>query len=134
MLYLEAALDIPNGAQVQEVTFIYRDCDYRYLKFYFGAYNPSSSSFEYYTQGNLVQSTNGPSCTTTTSMVVPLTSQPTITNGQKRYVLGVDPNGLFFTDTYDPTFVTNLLIGARVGYTIPAAYIPYAIKSGASSW
>jgi hypothetical protein len=121
--FLEVGVDLPDGATVTEITFYVRDCEMSSPnKPYFGAYSPASGGFSYYVAA--FAPTPTVDCAQTQSVVKAVDPPITVDNSQKRYVIGYEVTLLYVTSTYDPMFVTQLLVGARVAYQAPGAFMP----------
>jgi hypothetical protein len=117
-VYVEAAVDLPVGAQVTSVSFFYKDCGVGlkpwFGAYYFGAYKPSSGVFTYllpvahHAYGNCAARYT---FTRTGAPIATVTSD-------RRYVLGaLAYEGAGGNVPHpDPLW---LLYGARVKYTCP---------------
>jgi hypothetical protein len=120
--YLEAHVDLPSGAQVTAVTFYVRACDATFKpKLYFGAYAPASNGYV-----DIIPQFAPPTgaCAQTLTITQPVDPPLTIDNAAQVYVIGYTPGAYYMTDTYS-NFVMELLVGARVTYQMPGAFLPY---------
>jgi hypothetical protein len=125
--YLEARVQLPQGARVVETTFFYRDCFPTFagpyaFSFYFGAYEPAAGGFTSFTQGGEAPAAKGPNCTTTVAVAVPLATQPVVDSAQRSYKLGVRFHVIGATGTSANVVI---FVGARIGYTFPL-FVPSA--------
>ena len=122
--YVEDSVTLPDGASVTEVTFYMRNCesapiDTNFL--YFGAYTPSSGAFDY-----IIPEFNVPmgACNQTQAIVRPVNPAVTVDNSLRRYVVGVYPKISYVFAAYDTSNVKQLIVGARVAYSMPGAFLP----------
>lgn len=119
--YLEVRVDLPSGAQVTEVTFYVRACDSLYKPgLYFGSYAPASNGY-----ADIIPQFEPPTsgCAQTQTLVQTVDPPETIDNAARVYVVGYMTGSAYVTDTYD-SFVKELLVGARVTYQLPGAFLP----------
>jgi hypothetical protein len=120
--FLEVGVDLPDGATVTEITFYVRDCESLSPSTpYFGAYAPATGGFSYYVAAFVPP--HG-ACDQTQSIVKAVNPPVTVDNSQQRYVIGYEVQVVYVTTTYDPNLVTQLLVGARVAYQAPGAFMP----------
>jgi hypothetical protein len=120
--YLEADVELPPGASVNQVTFYYRDCGavagtfVPLLHSYLFAYDPVHAGGSY-----ILPAADSPakSCSTTVPFVRPV-SPPVKVVASRVYAVGVDTGYVVMGDS--PTTTPDALIaGARVRYTCPNA-------------
>lgn len=127
-MYLEVRLDLPSGAQVTEMTFYVRNCETGpdAPQLYAGAYAPATAGYT-----ALVPEFAAPtgSCGVTQSLVQAIDPPVTVDNAQRVYVIGYKPNLYYpLQDNYDSNLVTTLLVGARVTYQMPGAFLPLVTR------
>jgi hypothetical protein len=110
--FMEVGVDLPNGAQVIDVTFFYRSC-HAGGEIYFGSYGPGNgSSHLYFDKKNLPASTD---CTAATPTVFQSTGPLTTTKpGTLRYVLGASPGSASASYQTHPDWI---LLGAKIRYS-----------------
>ena len=121
--YAEAGLDLPDGATVTGVTFFVRDCEDATAinQVYFGAYRPSTGSFAYFVSP--ADPPQAADCSQTVTVPYPVNPPATVDNSQQRYVLGYVPNVIYAGTIYNSS-IKQLLVGARVAYQAPGAFLP----------
>ncbi len=114
-VFLEAPVDLPNGAQITRVTFFIRNCETITLPasaLYFGAYRPAAGAFDY-----AVPEFVPPRGACDATQAVARTLSPAVTvRATQRYVVGFRPAVTYLTDTYTPNGVNQVLVGAQVTY------------------
>jgi hypothetical protein len=120
--YLEAGVDLPEGAQVTEVTFYVRNCEpIGAPDVYFGYYTPATGGFAYIIPESVVPALG---CGQTQTIIQTTGLPATVNNTQNRYVVGFHQGVPYQSDAYSPGSVGELLVGARVTYQVPGAFLP----------
>jgi hypothetical protein len=114
-IYGEAGFDLPDGAALSEVTFVYRNCSPGGAQpanpyFYFGAYTPDQAAFTYYVPSTMAHWSIGCPGSYLVDQLPIDPAAPTVDNSQNRYVAG------FYFRSSPPN---QLLVGVRVGYWFP---------------
>jgi hypothetical protein len=108
----EAGVDLPAGASVTSVQYVYKDCSHAsgYGRFYFGSY-ALGVGFTYHVPEAPLTVTD---CTRAT--VRRTLDPPLVLSAARRYVVGVRDALWYGQVRTDPLF---LIYGARVRYTCP---------------
>lgn len=106
--------DLPPGATITEVVFFVVDNDATDMAVSLRSYNPETDSF-------VVLESGASSGASTALQIITLTVNPTIQ---------VDPVTTSYRLRVAPGVASSnhLLRGARIGYTVPASYLPFILN------
>jgi hypothetical protein len=118
--FVEIKPELPVGATITNVRIFYRQCGgAQPFRFYYGSYDPSSGGFQFgNSSGQEVTAAEGPSCSATVSMQLPAAANFKI-DPAKRFVIGAYFGYLDAASTTYDSNVLELLVGAKVDYSLP---------------